>query len=562
MVDLVQPGRRALQRRVTNNRDGILPGRRNTEAAPVAVRADMRTATRGDGGADELRRVLDGFVNAGARAYDAQTLGNQDLYRRQAAEGAIAAQADTEIDPERARQVAYSEAFYRVRAERRFNDFSNETKTAVEDALNQGADPEEVQALVLERVRAFSSDVMETIPTATAQRATAARLSAMGLELDTEITTRIRERTREEFDVTQAGVIADALTSWGDVAEPPVATPAADAAAGTDGTNPLDVVVTAPAQAAPPPFEEWIANYRAAGFSLTEAKTKVFQAVAAVALNRDDPRPELLERLLDSRQADGRTPSFSAAEQLQINDRLTQARSLEQQVERERREEERDDLVESLALRALDGELDFAPIEEAVRSGVFTPQEGVQFSNLMESLRDAKQGGYVDTAFILDLTQRSVMGNPPSNAQVLQWHREGRFGTGLEAQRAMIQFLADNTSARRAGGGGGSGGDDEGEGGSGDPWMTATQVRNRTVTTARNLLWRGLGVDENSDQGMAEFAVEMDRAFNRRVRAGQDPLTVARALLDAAQPWTSGQRRVIPTPVRQQPYDRDGNPIR
>lgn len=49
LAEVEANGRVTRQRRITNNRDGILPGRRNTNAPELAVVADLRDARRGDG---------------------------------------------------------------------------------------------------------------------------------------------------------------------------------------------------------------------------------------------------------------------------------------------------------------------------------------------------------------------------------------------------------------------------------------------------------------------------------------------------------------------------------
>lgn len=91
------------------------------------------------------------------------------------------------FDETRAEDDAYSTAFYRVRAESQFNTFSAETQEAVEAAINDGAEPAEIQALVMERIGGFSADVMDTVPTATARLETAQRIGEMGRGLETTV---------------------------------------------------------------------------------------------------------------------------------------------------------------------------------------------------------------------------------------------------------------------------------------------------------------------------------------------------------------------------------------
>lgn len=492
-VDLTNPGRRTSQRRITNNRDGVLPSRRNTEAPSVAIRADLRTATRGDGGADELRRTLDGFLNAGERAFNAQTQGNMDRYRGEAAEGALAAAAGEELSPELQRSRAAQTAFYKAKGEASFTSFATETKAAVEDALNQGLGPDEVERLVMDRVRGYRDDFLTSVPDPLAQRDAAMRLSAMGSELEAEIAVTIRERIETEFVETTQGNIQARIRNG----------------------EPLNV-------------EGYITELRAGGRSPAEAKQDALTAVLAVALDRDDPDPELAERLLESVQADGKTPTFNAAEQLQIQDRITQSRNLQTQLERERREEARDALVGDLFLKAIDGEIVDEQIIAAGRDGTFEPQEVAQYLGLLNGLRDAVEEGHADEDFILEVDQRVAVGNPPSNAQVLAWQREGRFGTGRAGLRASIQFLSDASVARSAGRGGGSGG--AGGGSGGGSYMSARSARTNAVTLARAFLNDTLGVPEEPTRYQRNIQARAGLEFNRRVVGGEEPMAVAESV--------------------------------
>lgn len=523
-VDLTNPGRRTTQRRITNNRDGVLPTRRNTDTPAVAIRADMRAASRGDGGADELRRILDGFTDSVQSFGNARTMASQDRFRQEAADGSLDAQTGGEIDPARASSLAYQEAFYRTKAEASFNAFAVETKAAVDDALAQGQGPAEVEALVMERVTSFRDQVLETIPNPSAQRDTAMRLSAMGGELEAGIATTIRERTQAEFIQTEQGNIGARIR-------------------GGEALN----------------FEGYVTTFRAGGLDLVEAKRAALEAVVAVALDRDDPNPELLNTLLDSTKADG-GPSLSAAEQLAVQDRVTQARSLADQIEREAREDRRDTLLTEWFPKAIDGEIIDDQIVEAGRRGDLEPQEVAQYLGLFNNLREAREEGHADEDFILDVTRRAALnGRPPTNAQVLQWEREGRFGTGRAARRAAIQFLQDGAAARRAAAGGG-----------GVLGLSARTEATRNVSTARQYLWAQTapeGEQATWSPYQGQMLILQDRELNRRIRAGEDPLVVASDLAERNRDLIRGDRGPRQQqPPRQAPpqytYDARGNLVR
>lgn len=503
MADLAsQPGRRTAQRRITNNRDGVLPNRRDTNAPAVAIRADMRAATRGDGGAAELTQTLDRFFGAIEGAARAKAASDQEVFRQEAAEGMQDAALGQEADPAKARSLAYLDAFYRERTESRFNEFSFAVKGEVDQALNDGGDPDAVGSLFVERMRGFLDEEVNSLPAeaTTARLESASRLSTLGQQLEMSINERVRERTQQEFVTTTQGNIRTALQD----------------------DQPLD-------------FEGYVEKFRSGNIAPADAKARAVEAVMAVALDRDNPRPELLDSLLGSTQADGKTPSLNAAEHMQVLDRISQARSLQEQREKNLREDRRDALMDAWLPRVLDGEIVDDEIMAAGRDGTLEAQEVVQYIGLTESLRNAPTEGHEDADFVLQVAQRAAMGNPPSNATILSWASQGRFGTGRAGQRAAIRFLQDNTSASRSAGA-------RTDAASG---ISSRQERTRNISTARSFMW-----DQTKPEAPSRYQGEMlvlqDREFNRRVRGGEDPLDVAQSLVTRNRDVILRDRRPAP----------------
>jgi len=526
-------GRDTAQRRITNNRDGVLPQRRNTDLDAVQVRADMRTAGRGDGGADELRRILGDFQRGVQSADAAGVQNSMDRRRDEAADGMADAAAGGEADPERQRQTAYQEAFYRVRAESRANAFSSTVSQEIEQAINGGSDPSEIQALMVERVTAFRQDEIDALPTAAARRTAALKVAELARTLETTVSQRIMERTREELTTTLDGNIGTFLADYS--ATPTAVTTATEG----DPSDPEalgEVTVTA-TRPTPIPVEDWIATYRDAGYTPAEAKARTVSAISAVALDRNNPRPELLEQLLDSRQADGRTPSLNAAEQIQVQNALSQARQLRESVERETNEREVEDLTYDLFTRALNGELVDTTIQERILDTTLSPQEGAAMLGLVSGLVGNLGDGVANEDFVLDVTRRSIQGNPPTTAEVLQWEREGRFGTGRAGKRAAMQFISDNVQAARAARVGGGGG-----GGGGGTYLSSSEAGNRNISTARSYLGDVLDMGEDATDYQRQMFIHADREFNRRVQAGEDPLRVATSLQQSFAPYMEGRR--------------------
>jgi len=503
MADLASlPGRRTTSRQLTNNRSNVLPARRDTDAPSLVVRSDMRTAAIGDGGAAELRQTLDRFVGAVGGFANARIQGGADKRALEAAEGMQdAALGDA---PDDDASLAYQDAFYKVRTESRFNGFSAATKEAADRALNSGADPAEVRGLVVERMQAFIDDEVASLPQSamTARRETVARLTTLAQTLDTDVSTRIREQTEQEFITTAQGNIRAEL----------------------DDDQPLD-------------FERYVGTFRAGNRAPADAKADAMAAVMAVALDRDNPRPELLDQLLDSKQADGKTPSLNASEQTQVLDRLSQARSLREQREKDLREDRRDALMDTWLPRVLDGEIVDEEIISAGRDGTLEAQEVVQYIGLTESLRNAPNEGHEDADFVLQVARRAAMGNPPSNGTILSWASQGRFGTGRAGQRAAIRFLQDNTSAARSAGA-------RADAASG---ISSRQERARNISTARSFMWEQTKPEAPS-RYQGEMLVLQDREFQQRVRGGEDPLEVAKSLVDRNRDVIQRDRR--PSPQR------------
>ncbi len=414
-------GRRLQQRQITQNRDAILPTRRNTEAPNLQVRSDLRTASRGDGGAEELRRALGQFGEAAEGAYNAQTVNNTDKYRAEAAEGAADAATGGAADPERARSSPYQQAFYNLRAESQFNTFSADVAEQAEQMVNDGGDPDEVQAFVLERFTAFNTEVMDTIPESNARFATATRLASLGRTLETNIGTRIRERMTEESVSTLQGNIRTALAS----------------------NQPFD-------------FEARRAEAVALNLPPAKANEVVMQGVLAVALDRDNPNPDLIDDMMDSVKADGVTPSFNAAEMLQLQNSYAQAVNLRDNRERELQVERREAFMTEWLPKALNGEHATEAIHAAMLDGTIDPTDGQGLIGMLEGYRDQKVQGQVNEQFALDVEYRASTGRPYTNSQIMAFHREGRFGTGTAGYGAAIRALTP--PSQLGGGGSGTGG--------------------------------------------------------------------------------------------------------
>jgi hypothetical protein len=439
------PGRVTGQRRTTLNRSDV-GVRRDTDLSALKVSADLRSASRGDGGAGELERTLNKFMDAGAGAYDAQTQANKPRYAAERAEGQMAAATGAEPTPEQLRSRSFTGALYGARALSQHNTFAADLEQKVSAAVEGGADDVEIHDLIMGNMTAHRDNFLENNPDPAALAAEGGRMVTLGDRLSTAAVTRIRTLGKEELITTQGGNLMVELDAWPPEvlaapeqpidADPALFTPTGDLTA--EGP-PVDVYANA---ATPPlPVERWVAERIAGGFTGQEAKAQVIQTVVNAATNRDNPRPELIEQMLESTQADGRTPSFNPTEVASLQNSLSQARNLEEGVAKDRHDDARDSATVDLFTRALAGE----DVTEAVitlgQQGIYDPQETSGALGLLRGLSTVREEGRVNAAYVAEVQRRIASGNPMSNSAILEAERQGRFGTGLAAKRAATQAL-------------------------------------------------------------------------------------------------------------------------
>jgi len=402
------PTRRITARQVTSNRDGVLPNRRITELPNVAVRADMRTASRGDP-SDELRRVLGMIPQGVATVGEIQNNNIAEAAPGDSAQGALDAAGGAEADAAKAKSAAYQEAFYGVRAESRFNEFASTVGQETDELLNSGAGSDEIQTAVLGKVAAFRDEVLDTIPSDQARLATGQRLSSMTAKLQSELTVGLKERTDRELLDTHSGNIQTRLKSG-----------------------------------QPVTFEADVGTLTAAGMNPKDAKSRVLATVLAVALDRDNPQPQLLDELLASKRADGKTPSLSPEEQMQVHDRVSQVDSIIREKEKRDREEAQKTYELKWYQAALEGGDVDDDIDAQVREGTFTAAEGIAWRNATEGLRNGEAEGEDNEGLVLDL--RLKLADPKANPQtirqqVISAYNKGQLGTGLAAKRAYVNLM-------------------------------------------------------------------------------------------------------------------------
>ena len=159
MVDLSQTqGRNTAQRRLTTNRDRSLP-RVNTQAEQLVVSASMRTARRGDGGAEELMRIFAGAekaVQSFADYADAKFRAGEQANAAQGATDALFGKQDEALME---RSPAYREAVSVGETERAWNESEAQLRDDIDKALNDPENPadlDDIQSLIDGRFKALA----------------------------------------------------------------------------------------------------------------------------------------------------------------------------------------------------------------------------------------------------------------------------------------------------------------------------------------------------------------------------------------------------------------------
>lgn len=231
MANLAQTPRRVTtQDRITNNRDAPLPTRRNTELPGVVVSADMRSAYRGNA-VDETRRVLGLIPETASDLYKVGTVNEAMAAPQNRATGAMDFASGKPLDPKN-HALAYQDAYYTAKAEAHFTRWQTETSQAVDDLINQGGSPAEVQALVQKQVQALTSSAADEYPTANARHALGVGVIQYANKLDAAVAQKFKAKTDEEH-LSNLGEVLTSKLDGMEVQAPEPASTAVPAKANT-----------------------------------------------------------------------------------------------------------------------------------------------------------------------------------------------------------------------------------------------------------------------------------------------------------------------------------------
>lgn len=152
--------RRSVQQDRIGNRPGILPARRDTRSPDLEVNATMRTASRGNGSAEELLRALGMVQRAGEDLTNYVTAKHADDEQTNIAQG-FADQAAGVVDPEQEeRSLGYRNAVTKGRTVNDFRKASLEFDEELRGVIERQDDPDlDIrQGEVSERIEKFYRD--------------------------------------------------------------------------------------------------------------------------------------------------------------------------------------------------------------------------------------------------------------------------------------------------------------------------------------------------------------------------------------------------------------------
>lgn len=186
------------------------------------------------------------------------------------------------------------------------------------------------------------------------------------------------------------------------------------------------------------------------------------------------------------------------------------------------RQAAKDELTMDLWSRASRGEDVSDTIEQAVRSNVLEPGEGMTMNNAFRSLRDSTLEGEADDDLILRYGERFAANNPnyaSITAQADRDYRAGRFGTGRAATRAYI-----DVRTRAASGARGDAGRDPAQ------QQIVGNARGYVSGSLRSIVSQSLA-GMPAPPHLQRLVTQAENEFERRLANNEDPMEAADAVV-------------------------------
>lgn len=210
MADLSRENqRRGAQDRITENRDAVLPTRREDRVPDVQVRADVKNGYRADANGDAINKFFNQLEGA-VDAYNQRDLVNRKVKAEAAyADGMTDASAGLEMDPAQAQATAYQRAYYSVTASSRQTKFETETTQELDRMIQSGATVDDIEAYMNGRAKDFIGETSDLFEQPDVQRQVGERLMRWSHDTNTRASAVLKVKTdRELLDLTSGEVQA------------------------------------------------------------------------------------------------------------------------------------------------------------------------------------------------------------------------------------------------------------------------------------------------------------------------------------------------------------------
>lgn len=200
-------------------------------------------------------------------------------------------------------------------------------------------------------------------------------------------------------------------------------------------------------------FEASLTTLRQAGIDPKAAKQGLIDSIVRWGTNPNDPHPDELLAFASSTQRDGKTPSLNPEEREKLQNSAVTAIGYTERLKTKARRDAQDVLEPKLYDALTKGE-DAAPtIDQAVKAGVFTPEEGLSWRTRFRTELDRTEKGEANYAVVngyqLELTQ-SGADVEDIRRRATDAYNSGEFGTGKSASQAFTAVMKQASMRRSA----------------------------------------------------------------------------------------------------------------
>jgi murein DD-endopeptidase MepM/ murein hydrolase activator NlpD len=280
-------------------------------------------------------------------------------------------------------------------------------------------------------------------------------------------------------------------------------------------------------------FEASMATLQTAGIDPKKAKQGLIDSITRWGTNPADPHPEELLAFANATQKDGKTPSLNPEERAKIQDASVTAIGYAERLKTKARKDAQDILEPQLYTALSKGEDASPTIDQAVKNGVFTPEEGLAWRSRFRTELDRTEKGEANYAvangFQLELTQSGV-DVEDIRRRATDAYNSGEFGTGKAASQAYTAVMKQ-ASTRRA------------------P-KASNQPDAQAARGYVNDVLRPDRLDLAGNKGVSFAYRSAQQAWEQKVDSGTDPMKAAEETITEWQPKIDA---AVKAPIQKPP---------